>query len=259
VYAPKVNGYHPIYSIFQKISLHDTLHITPTPEKKLRIDSNIADLEKTNILQTIYQTLATEINCGFYIKLEKKIPLGGGLGGGSSDAATFLKYLTDKQYISTSKEKIKELALSIGSDVPFFLSYNTALVSGTGDIITPIHEKKFKEFLLILPRISSDTPNIYQSCDTHKDYRQTIDTQAEALILNGHLGPNDLKAAVWRSHPIYKEIEEKINKLKLGTIHLSGSGSTLFVIPSKNTPIDQQIEKISNVLENCDIIHVHAK
>ena len=93
VFLPRPNGLHPIRSLFQTISLHDTLTIKKTDSNILKIRSNNHALERDNLLYDIYNAYKDDIPFGMELNLNKRIPLGGGLGGGSSNAACFLSYL----------------------------------------------------------------------------------------------------------------------------------------------------------------------
>ena len=133
VLRKREDGYHEIISLFQNISLYDRLIITKI-ERGIEITSNVNLPE--NILYKVWDVFVKKVktpNCGFKVEIEKNIPIEAGLGGGSSDAAAFLKFLSDE--FNIPKKNLLLLAAEIGSDVPFFLEGGTALVKGKGQII----------------------------------------------------------------------------------------------------------------------------
>lgn len=228
VYKPLKNNYHPICSIFQTINLYDTLTITPKAEKKLSITSNNSNvpLDEKNILHKVYAN-ATSLQIGFNIDIKKEIPMGGGLGGGSTNAAAFIAYLK-RFYPETIKDLTdKKISLKIGADVPYFLYGKTALVRGIGEKITPIAQHITTNFLLILPPIHCNTKTIYQMYDTHIDQLKKSG-KTPSWMLKNHIGHNDLKKIVFSLNPELEELETRLSNHNI-SLYMSGSGSTLFI------------------------------
>ncbi|ABR30190.1 4-diphosphocytidyl-2C-methyl-D-erythritol kinase [Thermosipho melanesiensis] len=130
------DGYHEILSLFQNISLYDRLIITKI-DRGLEIKTNV-DIENNILYKTwdVFSSNFKEPEFGLRIVLEKNIPMQAGLGGGSSNAAALLFYLSDQ--LKIPKNKIIKIAAKIGSDVPFFLIGGTAVVKGKGEIIEPL-------------------------------------------------------------------------------------------------------------------------
>ncbi|MGC8901937.1 MAG: 4-(cytidine 5'-diphospho)-2-C-methyl-D-erythritol kinase [Fervidobacterium sp.] len=128
------DGFHEIDSLFQNISLYDEMEIVlKAGDGNVNISSNV-NIED-NILYKVWKVIGCK-DKDVYIKLEKNIPIGGGLGGGSSNAAGFIVALSKAGIIS--REEIPEIAQSVGSDVPFFIYGGTAIVRGRGEIVTPL-------------------------------------------------------------------------------------------------------------------------
>lgn len=223
------DGYHPIFSVFQTISLHDSLTIVPIQEKKLRITCNnpAVPKDKRNILFSIYNKYSEILSSGFNIHIEKEIPLYAGLGGGSTNAAGFLLYL-NKFYLKFNKTKIKNDAIKFGADVPFFLEGGTALVEGIGEKLSPMKTLDNKTYLIITPNIYCETKKIYSLFDT---YNTPLHSQKlKENIIQTHIGVNDLKKVVMEQNTQFLEIEKTLKKhLNNDTVFMSGSGSTLFI------------------------------
>lgn len=242
VYKPQKNNYHPLRSIFQTINLYDTLIIQPQTEKSLNIscDNKLVPTDQKNILYKVFQQLEN-IPHGFKIHIEKKIPMGGGLGGGSSNAAAFIKYLEIYYPASIKKLSAKKISLKIGADVPFFLTGKTALVGGIGEKITTIETKIKNDFALILPNIHSDTKQIYQDYDKNISHLKKSGKTPQ-WMLDTHVGHNDLKKVVFELNPILNSFENELKKENIA-LFMSGSGSTLF-IPNTNDNINKKIKTI---------------
>ena len=131
IYKPLANGYHPLQSVFQTISLSDILYITPLESREVSLNcSNPAlTIDSSNSIIKVYNWAASKLPVGFDIRLEKHIPMGAGLGGGSANAATFLQFLNE-HYLHLEESDLLEASLQFGADVPFFIKSGRALVSG---------------------------------------------------------------------------------------------------------------------------------
>lgn len=234
VYAPREDHYHPLQSIFQTISLHDTLTIDTVSEKGLSITSSDPSIptDSRNILFKTYDTLKDQLPVGFSIDLKKNIPHGAGMGGGSTNAAGFLKYLNDT-YLDLSIDSLIPIATSLGADVPFFLYGGTAYVDGIGERIRPIEpQDSATHYLLVKPPIYCSTKDIFTKFDASNP-KKDPGTQNEFLLAQ-HLNNNDLKDTVFNLDPRFKQTEDVITQLTQSPVYMSGSGSTLFSPISKD-------------------------
>ena len=157
------DGYHEIVSIFQTISLHDTLRIRPK-KRGLTIRST-RQIPGENTIERAYRLAKKRIGFseGFEIYLIKRIPMGGGFGGGSSNAAAFLRFLSE--FLDLPKEEIFNLASEVGADVPFFLECGTALVMGKGDVIERLEDLPEYGVVLSAPNLKIKTADAYKWLD----------------------------------------------------------------------------------------------
>ena len=230
IYPPLSNGYHPIQSQFHTINLYDVLNIALTPQKQFTLTTTHPTLETdtSNLLYKVYQALETQLPFGLTIHLEKNIPLGGGLGGGSSNAGTLLKFL--KTQIPTLPTK--KLAHELGSDIPFFLTGGHALVSNTGETVTPLPPQQL-HVILMTPNHPLETQTIYHQFDAKTPSNRNRQT-TEDFLKTAKIGENDFKALIWGNHPEYAVLETQIAPL-----YLSGSGASVFTIT--NTEKDAYI------------------
>lgn len=229
VYPPVPSGLHPLCSIFQRVSLSDILHITQLPSLGFVLETDHPSLQeaKSNLLWQIYHDFCDKIPFGLSVFLEKRIPVGGGLGGGSSNAAGFLQYLNKACEWGLSVSEQMTLGARYGSDVPYFFLGGTALVQKTGEAVMPWPTYS-GAFLLCNPGIAISTAQVFHEFD---QTQPGCHIPPEMLISQWRnrldIGHNDLAAVVLK-YPVYRALERVLMLLKK-TFFLSGSGATVFV------------------------------
>ena len=249
VYRPYPNGYHPIQSVFQRISLADELLIQTMPGKGLRINSEYPNLPvEKNILHRVYDMVKDHLDYGFDIQIIKNIPMGGGLGGGSSNAASFLSWIIKTFNLDWSSELIVEKALQVGADLPFFMSgYSSAWVEGIGERITEIPKTTTPYFVLVFPGIHSSTPDAYRQLD-ESDSLEYLDQSARNIPSTSEtFDKNDFQPLLWSQYPVLNSLSSKFPSLRL-----SGSGSTSFI------PCLSQ-ETAQNIVDECSLEYPDMK
>ena len=227
VYPPLVSGYHPIHAIFQSISLFDELHIQPVDATNgLDIVSSHPDvpLGAGNILHKILKACAPSE--GYRVTIKKNIPIGSGMGGGSSNAAAFLQHLNHHLNWHKSLKDLVKISQKFGSDIPFFLTGGRALVTGVGEKVAPLPDGIFKAFLLLNFGYSILSKDAFRWFD--EDTRCANRRRLKKTLRDG-IGDNALQASVFKRHPILVEVSQWIEDQGLGRVHMSGSGSTLFL------------------------------
>ena len=173
------------------------------------------------------------------ISLLKRIPSGGGLGGGSSDAARTLLGLSKLWRIDASTDELHALAAKLGSDVPFFLHGASSVCTGRGEIVRPIGSPACKACLLILPGIQSPTPGVYRRFDELTSGHANDDWSSQppwneweklsALDLLPRLA-NDLERPAFDLHPELRQLHQQAQELLDRPVRMSGSGSSLFTL-----------------------------
>lgn len=189
-----------------------------------------------------------------FISLTKCIPSGGGLGGGSSDAASTLLGLAKLWNLDTSMSKLAEIAARLGSDVPFFLFGPSSICTGRGEIVQPIPPPACRGCVLILPRIAVPTPAVYKRFDELQAVDSTPPnwstpqpwhewTQLSALDLLPRLA-NDLETPAYDMHPELRRLSDQAATLLDRPVRMSGSGSSLFTLFDTVS----QAEKAANIL-----------
>lgn len=236
------DGYHAIHSLFLPIyDLFDTLTFENHDTDIIFIsndDLNIP-MEQNLIVKSAHlMRKHFGIQKGAIIHLDKVIPSGAGLGGGSSDAAATFRGLTKLWEISTDILTLSELGFSLGSDIPFFFHDSPAIVEGKGEIITPISCDLHAWLLFIFPGIHINTGWAYSQIQKYSDYK-TIDLKS--AIQNGSINlqseqlVNDFEKPIHAIHPILNDI--KLQLISSGAIVslMSGSGSTMYGIFSEES------------------------
>lgn len=208
------DGYHDLETIFQTISLHDTLTFTPSDRLTLTCDDPAIPVDDSNLVVRAARLADTP----YAIHLEKRIPHGGGLGGGSSDAAATLTALGIPR---------PELALSLGSDVPFFLAGGTAYATGRGEVLTPLRNRAGIALLLLFPPERVLTPEAFRmlrrfspavGIDRLRDFDPLTDR--ELLI-------NDFEEPVFERLPQLRTLKQRLYDAGAHWAAMTGSGSTI--------------------------------
>lgn len=238
-------GMHPVDSVFQAISLCDDLIVTLTKERGVRLfsDHPTFPLDDTNLLSKAYHVLSDRFSFGLDILVKKTIPIGGGLGGGSSNAGGLLRFLDRVAGLNLSFEEMIDISFRLGSDVSFFsMGAGTAVVSGYGEKIV---KKDFYEsfYLLIVPSFFSCTASVYKKFDELELWK----CKGSFNFDPPYDGDNALFSAVKNLYPFYEEIIEKLGDIfPENKVRLSGSGSALFLSFSDNVTANHLFEKLKN-------------
>jgi 4-diphosphocytidyl-2-C-methyl-D-erythritol kinase len=219
----RADGFHELRTIFQTVSLADTIEIEcrsgPTRieiKSNISIPGNIIEKAADSVLAATGKTG----RIGFVLK--KRIPMGGGLGGGSSNAAAVLLALPVLLKKPLGMEKLMELAASLGSDVPFFLMGGTAVGLGRGTELYPIPDMGNFPALLITPGIHVSTAEAYRALDRG--------FAGESACATSEPYENDFESVVFRQHSHLELIKGKLLSLGARPALMSGSGSTIFGI-----------------------------
>jgi 4-diphosphocytidyl-2-C-methyl-D-erythritol kinase len=249
------DNYHNIKTIFERISLCDKIILKARPDKKIKIISRAKNLPKdsSNFAYRSAQLLQDTLNItrGVDIKIIKRIPLSSGLGGGSSNAASVLVGLNKLWRLGLGRNRLVSLAKKIGSDIPFFI-YNIPFAQGEarGDRIRVLKaiQRLRLWHILVVPDIKVSTPAIYKSWDrisasgvTSGEFEGLTRPRYDVKILPSALKKRDftlisgalfnsLQQVTTRLYPELIRIKEKLNRLGLESILMSGSGPAIFGI-----------------------------
>ena len=142
------DGYHNLHSLFMEIDLADELSFRESSEFKLDLKGAILPLDENNLITKAYRLIrskAEDVPSEYAIHLKKKIPIGGGLGGGSSNAATVLTTLNQLWELNLTEDELEKMSKSLGADVPFFIRGGIQLIEGIGDMLNPVDPTPMKD------------------------------------------------------------------------------------------------------------------
>ncbi|MBJ7538285.1 4-(cytidine 5'-diphospho)-2-C-methyl-D-erythritol kinase [Marinomonas transparens] len=219
------DGYHELQTLFQFIDLCDTLHFSLNEESDVTISPEIKDLPTQENLvykaAKLLEPFRKKTTYGVAIRLEKQLPMGGGIGGGSSNAATTLLALNQLWQCQLSLEKLAQLGVQLGADVPVFVMGFSAFAEGVGERLQKV-TLPTPYFLLVKPNCHVSTCQIFTDKDLTRDTPPI--RISHALKLGGH---NDCLNLVRKYNP---EVNEAYLWLKNhGDVKLTGTGACLFL------------------------------
>ena len=227
------DGYHNIHTIFQELDFHDTIRLEKR-DSNCQFSSNVDWLAKddSNLCVKAWQKMVDAFGLGgVSIELEKRIPAGGGLGGGSSNAATILKGLRTLYELDVSDDELETIGIDLGADVPFFIKGKTQIGDGIGEILKPIETIINGCYLLVVPDLHIDTKWAYG------EFKNILDRPNEIVnflgfirkeIIPFELFENDFEAIVVPAYPEIGQIKNSLRVHGARFASLSGSGSTVF-------------------------------
>ncbi|MSV35543.1 MAG: 4-(cytidine 5'-diphospho)-2-C-methyl-D-erythritol kinase [Bryobacterales bacterium] len=245
----RADGFHELRTVFQTISLADSIEIDyqPARQTELQIDDALA-IPDNLILRAARAVLeAMKVHARVRFRLKKRIPMGAGLGGGSSNAAAVLLALPVLAGRKVSLEELWQLGAELGSDVPFFLQGGTAVALGRGTEIYNLPEIRQEPALVIASGIHVATGPAYQALERPTGDRQSLTSSDLSRKINDFqlfvrtLGEvrsakaasassaNDFESAVFKQHPRLKAMWGRLRKQSAGA-RMTGSGSALFAV-----------------------------
>ena len=238
VYPKRSDGYHPIKSIFQTISLVDDLVVSLSGKSlSCVVECDAMQLPEENTLTKTYRLFCqiSGVTAGVHVKLTKRIPSGAGLGGGSSDAATFLLILNKMFDYPLRLNQLEEIANLVGSDVLFFLSGGAAIVTGRGDIVEPIKPREDFCIVVVYPDVHCSTPESYGLVDEYFALGKTVNETTLQDLEKMYYEPvsewrfvNTFTNPVATKFPVIFDVMKSLKELGADYVQMSGSGSTVF-------------------------------
>jgi 4-diphosphocytidyl-2-C-methyl-D-erythritol kinase len=245
VFGVQSDGFHPLMSWMSIVGLFDTIDVEETANGiALSCDDPGIPVDARNLVYRAAQLMldsgrnAQPLRVGIRVQLTKRIPAGGGLGGGSSDAARMVLGLNRFLGMEYPIEKLAPLAAQLGSDVPFFLHGPSSICTGRGEIVHPIAPPRPRWALLMLPEIAMPTPRVYQVFDSlglgkaqagldQPSWDEWTSLNADELLPRLI---NDLEAPAFQISPQLGQLRADLERALGRIVRMSGSGSTLFTL-----------------------------
>lgn len=228
------DGYHNIYTLFCPISLYDIITLEKSNKTTLTCSNKDIPVDSSNLILKTYNILQNNygLKDNFKIHLEKNIPTGAGLGGGSSNAANYLSNVNKISNLNLTYNQMAEIMASIGSDTVFFLHNKPALASGRGEIIEEYIELPQLYLLIINPNIFISTKEIYSSPNLKYTSINSLDKIKKTYIFEElySIMKNDMQNIVFNTCKEVKDIVDFLNNKTNGIALMSGSGSTVFAV-----------------------------
>jgi 4-diphosphocytidyl-2-C-methyl-D-erythritol kinase len=236
VLGRRPDGYHELRTIFQAISLRDTLELSLVSSSGITIETDDPSLPtgRENLVYRAIDAIGREIGLrgGVRVRLEKRIPVARGLGGGSSDAAAALIGMLRLTKKKVPLDRLMEIAAGLGADVPFFLFGGRAMATNRGDEIYPLPDAPKRTILIVSPNgIGVSTKDAYQWVSEELTKRTKPHNIWGFCALcwsrSGEVS-NDFEGPVFRRHPRLGEIRSRLLKRGAADAALAGSGSAVF-------------------------------
>lgn len=256
------DGFHEIDTIFQAVSLFDTVSLSPRADTavELAVEAPGVPSDGTNLAHRAAEALMGETGCpGVSIGLRKRIPVAAGLGGGSSDAAAVLVGMNALHHVGMGRKRLRAVAARIGSDVAFFISGGTARGRGRGELIERLPSWAGGWLVLATPRIAVSARDAYDWARirlTEGDLFTRLNCsgiQNGRLRLDEQMLFNDLETGVVAAHPEVEAAREALLEEGASCARMSGSGPTVFGLAGER----ENAERIASRLGARDwTIHV---
>ncbi|BFM10292.1 4-(cytidine 5'-diphospho)-2-C-methyl-D-erythritol kinase [Simiduia litorea] len=217
------DGYHNIQTLFQLLNYGDYLVFHPTDDGLISLAQPMLDVaDADNLVVRAARALQQATGCskGATISVDKRIPMGGGLGGGSSNAATTLVALNYLWSTGLSLPHLAEVGLQLGADVPVFIMGQTAWAEGVGERLTPV-QMPSHWYLVVTPNCHVSTAAIFSNKDLTRD---TADITVAAFLEQG--GQNDCQALVATLYPQVRQVIDWLNQF--GAAQMTGTGASVY-------------------------------
>lgn len=254
VIRKREDGYHEVRMIMQTVGLYDLLKMRKIAEDRITMHCNLSFLpvDERNLVYRAVKIMKETygLRGGIEIDLQKRIPVAAGMAGGSTDCAAALHGMNELFHLGLSKEKLCEIGVTLGADVPYCIWGGTALSEGIGEKLTKIAPMPDCKILIVKPGISVSTGFVYQNLrlsefSSHPDIDGMI-TCLEQKDLKGICDrlENVLETVTIGEYPIIKKIKDHLRKQGAMGVLMSGSGPTIFGIFSDTSAAEAALESL---------------
>lgn len=252
----RADGYHELRSVFQTISLADTIAVEYESSRRteLVVEDALAIPDNLVVRAAKLALDRMKVHAKVRFRLKKNIPMGGGLGGGSSNAAAVLLALPVLAGKRLDLDTLSDLGSQLGSDVPFFLTGGTALGLGRGTELYPLPDIAPEPLLVVCPPVHSSTAEAYRSLSGGltearssskiKSFRSFVRMLGEvrSAAETGPLSNNDFQPAIVEQHPELKALPGRLKRMGAQHALMTGSGSAFFAVFGSRAARDQALQ-----------------
>ena len=242
----RADGYHTLQSVFQLLDFYDTIHIKSTNTGEIKRINEINSVPASLCLCALAASALqqyTGCKLGVEYRIEKRIPMGGGLGGGSSDAATMLLALNHVWQLGLSRTELMQIGLKLGADVPIFIFGQNAWAEGIGEQLTAIdlaRQDANQHYVVLTPQVHVSTRDIFANSALTKDTKPLkmadFSRDTKSVVFK-----NDLEAVVCKEFPAVASTLNWLNQF--GSARMSGSGASVFVAINSKQNADELLAK----------------
>jgi 4-diphosphocytidyl-2-C-methyl-D-erythritol kinase len=252
-------GYHELGVIKHQISLHDSILIEPSGSMNIFCSDPRVPCDNSNVCWKAAEIIKKRfaINDSVSIRIEKNIPVQGGLAGGSANAATVISMLNQMWNLRLNIEVLREIGAEVGADVPFYFTGGTCFDSETG-IIEQIQAPVKFDFVLCIPPFGVSTAEAYRHVDYGSIGRQTAKTAVmRTALVKDHFSAvaenmhNDFELFVFPLYPQLKDIRDKLLDLGCPGAIMSGSGSTVIGLAADKNHAQKVSNKMGKICKSC--------
>jgi len=249
------DGYHELCTVFQTVSLHDSITFIDAPDLSLTWNETEIAVSDDNLIIRAANALKRRfrVDRGARINLVKTIPAPGGLGGGSSNGAVALMGLAKLWEIRTDRKTLEEIAVDIGSDVPFFFHGGTAVGNGRGEQIEELPDLELGPMLIVTPQVAVSTPEAFYRLSAPNLTKTALNrnlsvcrNEAESQDLLHSALINDLEPSVFEAYPEVGRVKETLLALGAANAAMSGSGASVFAIFDKEETRQAALKALDN-------------
>ena len=261
VLGVRADGYHSLRSVVLPVSLADDLDVFATSDGVVSSDTGYADdlcvraaLELRGALAA--RGDAASARLGARISVVKRIPAGGGLGGGSADAAATLVALNELWGAGMTRERLSCVAARVGSDVPSLVLGGPVLMEGRGEVVSRLqHLPRPLHLVLASPGVASSTAQVYAACSPRYDDMPSATAAMAAALASGDIGAiaaaeaNDLSPVAMKLHPEIAAAADALRAAGARGVMMSGSGSTVFGIVES----EREGLRVAGIAESCGL------
>ena len=247
------NGYHEVRMIMQTVGIYDVLTFTKVDEGiHLQVDNEELPTDGNNLICKAAKLIMEDagVTGGVRITLKKHIPIAAGMAGGSTDAAAALLGMNELYEIGYDLDKLKELGVKIGADVPYCIQGGTALAEGIGEILSALPAPPDCQLVVAKPDINVSTKFVYENLRANElESHPDIDGMIEALKLGDLKGITDrlgnvLETVTVPAYPIIRKIKDSMLAAGAEGALMSGSGPTVFGIFTDKAQAEQAAKRI---------------